>query len=501
MSSIELVLLVAGLLVLLSIVASKVSDRFGVPALLIFLTVGMLAGSDGLGGIYFDDAELARSLGVMSLAFILFSAGLDTSWASIRPVLARGLLLSTVSVVISGALVGALMVAGTDVSLGEGLLVGVVVSSTDAAAVFAVLRARSVRVLPRLRSLLELESGGNDPMAVFLTMALISLLTDQSATVPGFLMSFVLQMGVGLGVGLAMGRISKATINRIRLEHDGLYPVLSVALLVVTFGAAWSLRGSGFLAVYVAGLVLGNSAYIHKRSLTRFHDGLAWLMQIVMFITLGLLVFPSHLLTVWWAAILVAVFLMFVARPLSVFAALAWSDISWRGRLFVSWVGLRGAAPIILATFALVAGVGGERLFNIVFFVVIISVLIQGTTIPAVARRLRVEGPTFEPAVLDRESVEAGYLVEYLVPSDSRLVGGELVGASLPPSARALLIRRYDSYLVPTGRTRLRREDVVLMLVDEEAERALDAESQLVRIEGPAAVCRMPYVEPEEAGT
>ena len=315
----------------------------------------------------------------------------------------------------------------------------------------------------------------------------------------GILLYFLLQMGVGLAIGLVIGRISKETINRIRLEHDGLYPVLSVALLVVTFGAASFLHGSGFLAVYVAGLVLGNSAYIHKRSLTRFHDGLAWLMQIVMFITLGLLVFPSHLLTVWWAALLVAVFLMFVARPLSVFAALAWSDISWRGRLFVSWVGLRGAAPIILATFALVAGVGGERLFNIVFFVVIVSVLIQGTTIPAVARRLRVEGPTFEPAVLDRESVEAGYLVEYLVPSDSRLVGSELVAASLPPSARALLIRRYDSYLVPTGRTRLRREDVVLMLVDEEAERALDAESQLVRIEGPAAVCRMPHVKPEEA--
>ena len=496
MPGLETILLVAGLLALLSVFASKVSGRLGVPALLLFLSIGMLAGSEGIGGIDFENAELASAIGVAALVLILYSSGLDTDWGSIRPVLSRGLVLATVTVLISCGLVGLFVFAVTSATLKEALLIGAVISATDAAAVFSVLRARSVRLDTELRSLLELESGANDPMAVFLTLALIGLVTDPSASVVTILPQFVLQMGVGLAVGLVMSKLSVALINRIDLDHDGLYPVMSLALVLVTYSTATLLNGSGFLAVYVAGLVLGNSVYIHKRSLARFHDGLAWLMQIVMFLTLGLLVFPSRLAPVAGVGVVVAAFLIFVARPLSVLPALAFSRFSWPARVFVSWVGLRGAAPIILATFVLVAGVdAGDRLFNIVFFVVLVSVLIQGTTIPAVARRLGVEGPLFEPTILDRETVDAGRLVEYLVPPDSLLVGRQLAKAGLPDSARAMLVRRYDAYRVPTGRTRLRRDDVLLLLIDDAGERFLENRSQLMRLADPPAVCRLPRDE------
>lgn len=368
MISIEHILVAASILLLLSVLASKASAKLGIPALLLFLVLGMLAGSDGPGGIYFDDAHLAQSLGVVALALILFSGGLDTEWSSVRPVLWKGLALSTAGVLITAALVGlfARMVLGF--SLLEGVLLGAIVSATDAAAVFSVLRARSVGLKGHVRPLLELESGSNDPMAVFLTTGLIGIMTQPQARWFSLVPMFIQQMVLGAALGYAIGRLMVFLINRLRLEFEGLYPVLTLSLILLTYGGTASLGGNGFLAVYVAGLVMGKNDFIHKRSVMRFHDGLAWLMQIVMFLALGLLVFPSHLLPIIGLGLLSSLFLMLVARPVSVLVTMAFSGMRLNEKLMISWVGLRGAVPIVLATFPLLAGMPrAEIIFDLVF--------------------------------------------------------------------------------------------------------------------------------------
>jgi cell volume regulation protein A len=482
MPDLDLVLVLACALVLVSILASKASGWAGVPALLLFLGIGMLAGSEGLGGIYFDDAWVARAVGVVALALILYSGGLDTRWASIRPVLGRGIVLASFGTLVTAGLVGLFVIWLTDLPPLQALLLGAVVCSTDAAAVFSILRARQVRLPGDVRSLLELESGSNDPMAVFLTMSLITAITTEGGSPLEFVASFFLQMGLGLALGYGFGRAMAWLLDRIALDHDGLYPVLSLTLVLLTFGATQYAGGSGFLAVYVAGLVMGGRAYLHKRSLARFHDGLAWLGQIAMFVTLGLLVFPSRILPVLGVAVLTTLFLTLVARPVAVYASLLRSRFSLREQTLIGWAGLRGAVPIVLATFPLVAGVsGGETLFNIVFFVVLASTLVQGTTIPALARWLRIDGPAFqsEPAWAG-EPVRRD-LVEFRVPEDSPLVGRRIAQAGLPGGADAVLLRRYDSYVVVRGSTRLRRDDVVLFLTDDPALRELVLRGELVR--------------------
>jgi len=492
MGDLELAILFACILVVLSILASKVTGRWGIPALLLFLGIGMAAGSEGIGGIYFDDAHLAQSVGVVALALILFSGGLDTHFATIRPVLTRGIVLATVGTLVAAGLLGLFVAAVSDLPLKQSLLLGAVVSSTDAAAVFAVLRARSVHLPVRVRGLLELESGSNDPMAVFLTIALVAILTEGQVSPWGLVASFVLQMGLGGALGYVLGRAMAAIMNRVDLEQEGLYPVLSLALVLLTFAATSFLGGSGFLAVYIAGLVMANRAFIHKRSLTRFHDGLAWLMQIAMFLTLGLLVFPRQILSVLGLGVLCAAFLMLVARPLSVYLSLAASRFSFREQTLIGWVGLRGAVPIILATFPLVAGVSGANtIFNVVFFIVLASALVQGTTIPFVARRLRVEGPAFQPEPIAIGEPVQRRLVEYRVPPDSPLVGHQIAQAGFPAEAQVVLLRRYDSYIVSRGSTRLRRDDILMILADEESQRRIDDLGQLTRELGPLSVCKV----------
>ncbi|BAJ64902.1 potassium/proton antiporter [Anaerolinea thermophila] len=294
----DYVLIAAALLLLFSVLISKISDRFGVPTLLLFLILGMLAGSDGPGGIYFDNPAQAQFIGVIALVLILFSGGLDTEWRHIQPVLKEGLLLSTLGVLITAGVAGLCAHLLLDLSLTEGLLFGAIVSSTDAAAVFSVLRSRGIHLQGKLKPLLELESGSNDPMAVFLTLGLIQWLTQPNPSVGQMVGLFIQQMLIGAVLGLGMGRVMLFLINRLKLGYEGLYPVLTLSLVFLTYGVTAVLGGSGFLAVYMAGIVLGHYDFIHKRSLLRFHDGLAWLMQIAMFLTLGLLVFPSRLLPI-----------------------------------------------------------------------------------------------------------------------------------------------------------------------------------------------------------
>jgi cell volume regulation protein A len=462
-------------LLIASVILSKGASRFGIPALSVFLFIGVLVGKEGPGGFAFTNYALAQTLGILALIFILHAGGLDTALDDVRPVWASALVLSTIGVVIASVLVGAFAVAVLGFDWLHGLLLGATITSTDVAAVFTILRSRSVSLRGRIRPLLELESALNDPMAVFLSVGLLQLLSRRNdASLWTLAPMFIRQMTVGTLAGVGAGRAIRWTLNRVTLDYEGLYPVLSVALVVLTYGLADSVGGSGFLAVYVSGIVLGNSHYVHKRSLTLFHDGLAWLMQIVMFLTMGLLVRPSEVSRVALSGVVLSAFLVFVARPASVLACLTPFRYPIREQLMVSWAGLRGAVPIVLATYPLIAGEPGARtIFNLVFFVVFISVLLQGATIPAVSRWLNVAAPLGKrfryPIEYTPTSDEKNQLVDVPVPSGSKAIGQSLVDLGLPAGALVVLIRRNDDVLVPRGNTRIEPDDVLLVLAERDA--------------------------------
>jgi cell volume regulation protein A len=401
-------LLVVSLLLLLSVLAWKIAGKLGIPALLLFLGLGMLAGSDGPGGIYFDNAQLAQAVGIVALVLILFAGGLETRWSVVRPALGGALLLSTLGVLLSALVVALFSAWLLHASPLEGLLLGALISATDAAAVFSVLAARNLHLSGQLLPLLELESGTNDPMAVFLTLGLIRLLSEPETPLLSILLLFVQQMGIGLVLGLVIGGLAIWLIRRLHLDVEGLYQVLTIALALFTYAATALLSGSGFLAVYLVGLLLGNSRVEGIERIGRFHDSLAWLMQIAMFLILGLLVFPSRLPAVALAGVLITLVSVLVARPLAVLLALLpLRRMPLREKLFVAWVGLRGAVPIVLATFPLLAGLPrAELLFDLVFFVVLASVLLQGTTVPLVGGRLGVARPA-PASVSDAAAPEA----------------------------------------------------------------------------------------------
>jgi len=465
----SVILLVGGALVFASILASRLSDKLGVPALLVFLCIGMLAGSDGPGGIYFADAQTANMIGTIALAFILFAGGLDTNWRIIRPVLARGAVLSTLGVVVTAGLVGVFAWAVLGLNLLTGLLIGAIISSTDAAAVFSVLRGRGVGLKGNLKPLLELESGSNDPMAIFLTLGVTQLMVMPDAHWPDLFPAFVLNMGAGVAVGLGTGKVASHLINRIKLEYEGLYPVLSLSLVLVTFGAAEFIQGNGFLAVYLCGMVLNATDFNHKRSVNKFHDGLAWLMQITMFLVLGLLVFPSQLPAVAPSALLIVVFLMFIARPAAVALGLWRSPFSVRERTFVAWTGLRGAVPIVLATFPMMAGYENSTfVFNIVFFIVLASVLVQGTLLMPVARWLKVDDPmasrpSFSLEIEHKGEVH-GETREMEILPNMAVVGRTIADLGIPREVLILLIGRDEGFVMPRGDTLIEPYDSLLML-------------------------------------
>ena len=389
-SSSEVVLLTVGILLLATVFAGTLSSRFGLPALIGFLALGMLAGVDGPGGLQFSNYQLTQFVGVVCLVFILFSGGLDTSWRAIKGVAAPALALATVGVLMSAGIIGfaAVQLMGFDWS--QGFLLGAVIASTDAAAVFAILRSTGLDLEGDVPALIELESGSNDPMAIFLVSAALLFIADPGSSAVDLVPSFFTQMIVGAVIGLGAGWLMPEVLKRSHYRHGGLAFVISIAAALIAYGLAQVLGGNGFLAAYIAGLAAGSRAYAAKKIVSTFQDGMAWLGQVVMFLTLGLLVAPSNLTEVVLPGIAITAILMFVARPLSVFVCLApFRRFGWRAKLFVSWAGLRGAVPIVLATFPMVAGVPGAfTMFNIVFFVVLVSSVIQGPTINWLAERL-----------------------------------------------------------------------------------------------------------------
>ena len=442
-------ILLTGALFLLSVLASAISTRLGLPLLLVFLALGMLAGEDGPGGIQFDDVETTYLIGTVALSVILFNGGLCTDIGSFRVGLWPALWLATVGVVVSAALTGLAAAWFLDLHWLEGMLIGAIVGSTDAAAVFAILHSHGLQLKQRVDATLQIESGINDPMAVFLTITLVGWLAVGGGE-PGwsFAVQFSQQMGIGATVGLGGGWLLIGLINRIAL-NPSLYPLLAFSGVLLIFGATATLGGSGYLAVYLAGLMLGNRPLRSIDDIRRFHDGLAWLNQIGMFLILGLLITPHQLLPLAVPSLLIATALILIARPAAVLLCLLPFRFAWREQLFIGWVGLRGAVPIILALFPWLAGLENHRLyFNVAFFVVLLSLVIQGWTVAMAARWLKLEvPPTASPAgqriPLDWPGPSGYELVNYRVTAESLAVGRILADVNLPDAVRpAALIRQ-----------------------------------------------------------
>lgn len=465
---INISMLLVGVLLLVGIGSSKFSARLGVPVLVLFLGVGMLAGSEGLGRIPFENYALASNAGSAALALILFDGGLRTSLDAVRSVWRPALALSTVGVLITSVLTGLTAAWVLQLPLPQGLLLGSIVGSTDAAAVFSVLRTSGVKLPERLSDTLEVESGSNDPMAIFLTVELISLITGSNDSVEELVWLFVSQFAVGSLVGIAVGRLATWAVNRIKLDYPGLYPLLALAFGLVAFGLAAVLGGSGFLAVYIAGIVLGSSSIVFRRGIFSFHDAVAWLGQIVLFVMLGLLSFPSRLLAVAGEGLLIALVLILLARPLAVVVSLLPFRFRPRELTFLSWVGLKGAVPITLATFPLLAGVPQSQLiFNAVFFVVLISAITQGWSLPLVARWLHI-GRQADPTPALSVEIHAlrhvdNEIVDYTVKPGAQVAGQQLCDLTLPDGVLVTLILRGKQVVMPRGSTPLKPGDHVFV--------------------------------------
>jgi len=461
-----LILLLVGAVLAASVVVALGASRAGVPSLVAFLALGMLLGSDGPGGIEFDDAELARQVGVVGLAAILFEGGLATSWRRLRAVAVPAALLSTVGVAVTAALSGLAAYVLFDLTLLQSVLLGAVVSSTDAAAVFATLRFTHIR--RRLARTLEAETGGNDPMAIALTIGLIEWIEDPSFALHDLALLLVQQLGLGLVVGVALGLAATRIFSRLPPSIGAFVPVASVAAAALSFGAADVIGGSGFLAVYLVGLAVGSTPSRYRRQLVAFHVGLAFLAQVTMFVVLGLLVFPHELPSVALAGLALATLLMLVIRPIAVWTSTAFSAFTNRERAVVGWAGLRGAAPIVLGTFALSSEIpSGSTIFNAVFFVVVVSTLIQGTTLEWVADRLDVVDPAAGPLEppLELGPLSSLDLVEFAVAPDHAIAGAAVRELGLPRSALIAVIARGQDTIPPRGTTVIEPGDRLFALV------------------------------------
>lgn len=457
------ILAFAGALIAISALFAKTADRAGVPVVLLFLVIGMLGGSEGLGGIDFNDYELAVRAGTAALVLILFDGGLNTAVSSIRQVLYPASILATLGVLLTAAVIAVLAYA-LGLTWGEAVLLGAIVSSTDAAAVFAVLRGARLQLQPRVGRTLEVESCINDPMAVILTTTMIEVLSGRGGLGWEPLLGVPVQLAIGGVIGFLVGRLGTTLLMRARLRTVGLYPALTLALAFVSFGVATIANGSGFLAVYVTAVLIGNSPVPYRSGLARIHDALAWMSQIGMFLMLGLLVYPSKLLPVAGIGLGLGLLLAVVARPLAVLPCILPFGYAWREVAYICWVGLRGAVPIILATFPVLAGVpGAERVFNVVFFIVVVSSIVPGATVRTVTRRFGLNVPD-EPtpaAVLEINSMTplSGELVSYYVTDRLAVCGAALSEIEFPPGASVVLVVRGNELLAPRGHTRLQAGD------------------------------------------
>jgi cell volume regulation protein A len=468
--TLENILLIGSSLLILSVFFSK-SSKYGIPTVVLFILVGMLAGADGVGKIDFFDIHLSKFIGTLALILILFSGGLDTRYSDIRPVLFRGAVLSTLGVIITAVATGIFISYITQMTILEGLLLGSIISSTDAASVFTILRSKNTGLKGKIRPLLELESGSNDPMAYFLTIFFIFIIQTESLSAGEMILMFCKQFFLGIPFGVIMGFLIVRIINRIHLSFEGIYSVLLIAFAVFTFAFSDFIGGNGYLSVYIAACILGNKDFVHKKNLTKHFDGQAWLMQIIMFLTLGLLVYPKQLIPVISIGLIMSFFTILIARPLAVFISLAFSGFNFRSKLFISWVGLRGAVPIILSIYVLDAHIeNGMFIFNLVFFISIISVLIQGSTIAWLAGILGLSVPVNirKKSAMEEEFTTTVKPVraEVEILPDSAIVNKTLVSISIPRTVLISMVLREDILFVPDGATIFKAGDKLTVMTD-----------------------------------
>ncbi|GAE28757.1 potassium/proton antiporter [Halalkalibacter hemicellulosilyticus] len=462
--------LIGALLLISGVLVAKFSTRLGLPALVLFILIGMLIGSDGLGFIYFDNPGVAQTIGIFALIIILFEGGMQTKFATVRSVIVPSISLATLGVILTSAIVGYVAFWLFDITLLEALLFGAIVGSTDAAAVFASLKERNIKA--KMGATLEAESGTNDPMAVFLTLSFIELILFPETNLWSLIPSFFWQMGMGIVVGIIVGKLASYSINRINLESSGLYPIFAISFALLTYSVATTIEASGFLAVYVAALVIGNAELTYRYSIFQFHEGFAWMAQILMFIILGLLVFPAQLIniTVIVNGLILSIVLMLLARPIAVFLSTIGMNYTLKEKLFVSWAGLRGAVPIVLATFPVVAGLdNGQLFFNVVFFIVLTSALVQGSSISFFAKTLGLTGPKKDTPHHSLELISMGKanaeMVQYQVHETSAIVGQTLRDIQFPNRVTISAIVRNEKLISPYGDTEIMEGDFLYILV------------------------------------
>ncbi len=481
-------LLLLSIVILTALFVSQASYKYGVPTLLLFLAVGMFFGQDGIG-IEFNNFNIAQSVGNMALTVILLTGGMETDYRSIKPVLREGILLSTLGVILTVLFTGA-FIWFISIKMPQALPFGVLgcfllaaaMSSTDSASVFSILRGSRLKLKNNIGSVLELESGSNDPVAYVLTITLVQVITTINNSGNGLgsnadviltmIFTLLCQIIIGAGVGVGMGYLGQWMIKKVNLNRSAFYAIMVLCIGFLTNSIAATIKGNGLLALYIAAIIIGNSKKVpFKKDVLKFLDGITWMAQIVMFLLLGLLVNPSELPKVAIAAILIAVFMSLVARPLSIFMLLLpFKRLTWRHKSFISWVGLKGAAPILFSIYPVVADIPESKsLFNIVFFITLLSLLIQGTTIPLIAKALKVGeevGPETDTMGIDIPD-EIGALTEYIISNETLAKGNTLKDIAMPDNGRVVIIKRGDKFIMPKGDTELQREDKMLILTQD----------------------------------
>ena len=458
------IMIICGLVLLISITSTKILYKFGVPILLIFIMLGMLFGSDGIVGIYFNDYQLTNKIATVALIFIMFFGGFGTNWSMAKPVAIPSILLSTLGVVFTAGLTGVFCFLVFKTTLLEGLLIGSIVGSTDAASVFAILRSQRLNLKGSIASMLELESGSNDPCAYMLTTIVLGIMSNSNN---GNIFIMVLsQILLGGMVAVVLAKLSIYLLRHFKFEIEGFYPIFMTAIAVLAYSLSEYLGGNGYLCVYITGIIIGNAKIPHKKSIFQFLDGISWLMQIMLFFLLGLLAFPSKIPLVIGKGILISIFMILVARPVAIFSILYWFNVPIKQQIFISWVGIRGAASIVFAIFAETYGVSTNNdIFHIIFFIALFSVVVQGTITPKLAKKLDLidnEESVFK-TFNDYKEDKSTSLVEFTIDEHNIIANKTIMDANIPEDILVVMIKRNGDVFVPNGSTEVLPGDILVL--------------------------------------
>ncbi|MCI6692316.1 MULTISPECIES: potassium/proton antiporter [unclassified Clostridium] len=457
-------MIVCGLILLICISSSKILYKFGIPMLLIFIVLGMIFGSDGIVGIYFDNYQLTSIVSSLALVFIMFYGGFGTNWKMARKSAVPSILMSSFGVIITAGLTGLFCHYVLKTSILEGLLIGAVVGSTDAASVFSVLRSQKLNLKGTLAPLLEIESGSNDPIAYMLTIIILTLMSNGGVSL--IIPMLIKQILFGIITGSILARISVYILKRANFEVEGFYTIFVTAVAILSYALSEYIGGNGYLSVYMAGIILGNNRIPHKKSLVHFFDGLSWIMQIGLFFVLGLLAFPSKLPEVFVISIAISLFMMFIARPLATFIILKWFDYSNKEKIFISWVGFRGAASIVFAIYTVTYGVDiGNDIFHIIFFIALLSVSIQGTFTPILAKKLDLVDDNMPvlKTFNDYKEDKSTKILEINIDENSKWVNKTIMDSDIPEEVLVVMIRRNNEVIIPKGSTEIKKDDILVL--------------------------------------